>query len=64
MQGLMPPQDQDQDGAGRSWAQRFTEPTVASNELKHGAYVYFDYNIMHDDMQVRCGRCCLRLARE
>jgi CCR4-NOT transcriptional regulation complex NOT5 subunit len=31
--------------------QRFTEPTVTSDEYEQGAYVYFDYNIVHDDMQ-------------
>ncbi|KAG1667352.1 hypothetical protein FOA52_001412 [Chlamydomonas sp. UWO 241] len=34
-----------------AWFQRFTEPTVTSDEYEQGAYVYFDYNIVHDDMQ-------------
>ncbi len=34
--------------------QRFTEPTATSNE--HGAYVYFDYNIVHDNMRLRLAR--------
>ncbi|GLI70979.1 hypothetical protein VaNZ11_016083 [Volvox africanus] len=34
-----------------AWFQRFTEPAVTSEEFEQGAYVYFDYNIVHDDMQ-------------
>lgn len=34
-----------------AWFQRFTEPTVTSDEYEQGAYVYFDYNIVHDDLQ-------------
>ncbi|GFR41831.1 hypothetical protein Agub_g2606 [Astrephomene gubernaculifera] len=34
-----------------AWFQRFTEPAVTSEEYEQGAYVYFDYNIVHDDMQ-------------
>ncbi|PNW84264.1 hypothetical protein CHLRE_04g227350v5 [Chlamydomonas reinhardtii] len=34
-----------------AWFQRFTEPSVTSDEYEQGAYVYFDYNIVHDDMQ-------------
>mmetsp|Transcript_4548 Transcript_4548/g.9783 ORF Transcript_4548/g.9783 Transcript_4548/m.9783 type:complete len:769 (-) Transcript_4548:780-3086(-) len=34
-----------------AWFQRFTEPTVTSDEFEQGAYVYFDYNIVHDDLQ-------------
>ena len=37
-----------------AWFQRFTEPTITSDEYEQGAYVYFDYNIVHDDLQV-CG---------
>ncbi|KAF5836243.1 Not1 N-terminal domain, CCR4-Not complex component-domain-containing protein [Dunaliella salina] len=34
-----------------AWFQRFTEPSVTSEEYEQGAYVYFDYNIVHDDLQ-------------
>ncbi len=38
-----------------AWFQRFTEPSVTSEEYEQGAYVYFDYNIVHDDLQVSAG---------
>ncbi|KAG2485337.1 hypothetical protein HYH03_015919 [Edaphochlamys debaryana] len=34
-----------------AWFQRFTEPSITSEEYEQGTYVYFDYNIVHDDMQ-------------
>jgi len=34
-----------------AWFQRFTEPTITNDEFEQGAYVYFDYNIVHDDLQ-------------
>jgi hypothetical protein len=34
------------------WLQRYAEPSVTTDEYEQGTYVYFDYNIMHDDMQV------------
>lgn len=34
-----------------AWFQRYAEPTVTSEEYEQGTYVYFDYNIMHDDLQ-------------
>ena len=34
-----------------AWFQRFTEPSLTSEEYEQGAYVYFDYNIVHDDLQ-------------
>ncbi|KAJ9533850.1 hypothetical protein QJQ45_026948, partial [Haematococcus lacustris] len=34
-----------------AWFQRFTEPQITSEEYEQGAYVYFDYNIVHDDLQ-------------
>ena len=32
--------------------QRHEEPKEATDEHEKGTYVYFDYNIMHDDSQV------------
>ena len=32
-------------------AQRHEEPKEATDEYEKGTYVYFDYNIMHDDAQ-------------
>ena len=41
------------------WFQRYAEPSVTTDEYEQGTYVYFDYNIMHDDMQVSsCILCC------
>lgn len=34
-----------------AWFQRFTEPSVTSDEYEQGAYVYFDYWIQHPDLQ-------------
>lgn len=31
--------------------QRHEEPKEATDEYEKGTYVYFDYNIMHDDSQ-------------
>ncbi|MEW5316250.1 MAG: hypothetical protein WDW38_007631 [Sanguina aurantia] len=44
-----------------AWFQRFTEPSVTSDEFEEGAYVYFDYNIVHDDLQA--GWCYRRKER-
>ena len=33
-------------------SQRHEEPKEATDEHEKGTYVYFDYNIMHDDSQV------------
>ena len=32
-------------------AQRHTEPSRTTDEYEQGTYVYFDYNIVHDDLQ-------------
>ena len=32
--------------------QRHEEPKTANDEYEQGTYVYFDYNIIHDDQQV------------
>lgn len=34
-----------------AWFQRYAEPSVTTEEFEQGTYVYFDYNIMHDDLQ-------------
>mmetsp|Transcript_14010 Transcript_14010/g.42303 ORF Transcript_14010/g.42303 Transcript_14010/m.42303 type:complete len:755 (+) Transcript_14010:91-2355(+) len=34
-----------------AWFQRHEEPKEATDEYEKGTYVYFDYNIMHDDAQ-------------
>mmetsp|Transcript_20310 Transcript_20310/g.48366 ORF Transcript_20310/g.48366 Transcript_20310/m.48366 type:complete len:659 (-) Transcript_20310:149-2125(-) len=34
-----------------AWFQRHEEPTVITDDYEQGTYVYFDYNIMHDDLQ-------------
>jgi len=34
-----------------AWFQRYAEPNVTTEEYEQGTYVYFDYNIMHDDLQ-------------
>lgn len=34
-----------------AWFQRHEEPSDATDEYEKGTYVYFDYNIMHDDSQ-------------
>lgn len=34
-----------------AWFQRYAEPSVTTDEYEQGTYVYFDYNIMHDDLQ-------------
>ncbi len=32
-------------------SQRYAEPTVTTEEYEQGTYVYFDFNIVHDDLQ-------------
>jgi hypothetical protein len=34
-----------------AWFQRYAEPAAATEEYEQGTYVYFDYNIVHDDLQ-------------
>ena len=34
-----------------AWFQRYAEPAVTTDEYEQGTYVYFDYNIVHDDLQ-------------
>jgi CCR4-NOT transcription complex subunit 3 len=34
-----------------AWFQRYAEPTMTSEREERGSYVYFDYNILHDDLQ-------------
>lgn len=34
-----------------AWFQRYAEPSVTNDEYEQGTYVYFDYNIVHDDLQ-------------
>ncbi|KAF6248985.1 hypothetical protein COO60DRAFT_1289142 [Scenedesmus sp. NREL 46B-D3] len=34
-----------------AWFQRYAEPSVTSEEYEQGTYVYFDYHVMHDDLQ-------------
>ncbi|KAI8473036.1 MAG: not-complex component [Monoraphidium minutum] len=34
-----------------AWFQRYAEPSVTNDEYEQGTYVYFDFNIMHDDLQ-------------
>ena len=41
--------------------QRHEEPKFANEEFEQGTYVYFDYNIMHDDMQ---SGWCYRLKQD
>ena len=41
--------------------QRHEEPKFANEEYEQGTYVYFDYNIMHDDMQ---SGWCYRLKQD
>ena len=41
--------------------QRHEEPKMANEEYEQGTYVYFDYNIMHDDMQ---SGWCYRLKQD
>ncbi len=55
--------------------QRHEEPKTANDEYEQGTYVYFDYNIVHDDQQARARAhastcrpaaaacmCCIRRA--
>ncbi len=41
--------------------QRHEEPKTATEEYEQGTYVYFDYNIMHDEMQ---SGWCYRLKQD
>ena len=41
--------------------QRHEEPKTATEEYEQGTYVYFDYNIVHDDQQVGW---CYRLKQD
>jgi NOT2 / NOT3 / NOT5 family len=41
--------------------QRHEEPKTATEEYEQGTYVYFDYNIMHDDLQ---SGWCYRLKQD
>ena len=34
-----------------AWFQRYAEPAVTTDEYEQGTSVYFDYNIVHDDLQ-------------
>ncbi|XP_057823213.2 uncharacterized protein LOC131035519 isoform X2 [Cryptomeria japonica] len=34
-----------------TWFQRHEEPKVTTDEYEQGTYVYFDFNILHDDYQ-------------
>ena len=43
------------------FTQRHEEPKFANEEYEQGTYVYFDYNIMHDDMQ---SGWCYRLKQD
>ena len=38
---------------GAAALQRHEEPKTANDEYEQGTYVYFDYNIVHDDQQAR-----------
>ncbi|BDA45543.1 General negative regulator of transcription subunit 3 [Coccomyxa sp. Obi] len=44
-----------------AWFQRHEEPKTATEEYEQGTYVYFDYNIVHDDQQVGW---CYRLKQD
>ena len=44
-----------------AFLQRHEEPKFANEEYEQGTYVYFDYNIMHDDMQ---SGWCYRLKQD
>lgn len=44
-----------------AWFQRHEEPTAITDEFEQGTYVYFDYNIMHDDLQ---SGWCYRLKQD
>ena len=41
--------------------QRHEEPKQANDEFEQGTYVYFDYNILHDDLQ---SGWCYRLKQD
>jgi CCR4-NOT transcription complex subunit 3 len=34
-----------------AWFQRYAEPSVANDEYEQGTYVYFDFHVVHDDLQ-------------
>ncbi|KAK9865326.1 hypothetical protein WJX84_011589 [Apatococcus fuscideae] len=44
-----------------AWFQRHEEPKQANDEFEQGTYVYFDYNILHDDLQ---SGWCYRLKQD
>jgi CCR4-NOT transcription complex subunit 3 len=44
-----------------AWFQRHEEPTTITDDFEQGTYVYFDYNIMHDDLQ---SGWCYRLKQD
>mmetsp|Transcript_32597 Transcript_32597/g.92416 ORF Transcript_32597/g.92416 Transcript_32597/m.92416 type:complete len:687 (-) Transcript_32597:89-2149(-) len=44
-----------------AWFQRHEEPSTITDEYEQGTYIYFDYNIMHDDMQ---SGWCYRLKQD
>ncbi|KAK9814381.1 hypothetical protein WJX72_004900 [[Myrmecia] bisecta] len=44
-----------------AWFQRHEEPKTATEDYEQGTYVYFDYNIMHDDLQ---SGWCYRLKQD
>ena len=44
-----------------AWFQRHEEPTAATDEYERGTYVYFDYNVLHDDAQAGW---CYRLKQD
>lgn len=46
---------------GQHVLQRHEEPKTATEEYEQGTYVYFDYNIMHDDLQ---SGWCYRLKQD
>jgi hypothetical protein len=38
-----------------AWFQRYAEPTVTNDEYEQGTYVYFDFHVVHDDLQAGGG---------
>ena len=48
-------------GSRRRDAQRHEEPKSANDDYEQGTYVYFDYNIVHDDQH---SGWCYRLKQD
>ena len=44
-----------------AWFQRYAEPSVTNDEYEQGTYVYFDFHVVHDDLQ--SGWCYRRKVR-